>query len=80
MQSGKVCRVGLDVFEREPAVHPWIAQSDRCSLLPHWAAATTRVPVEGEKEILANLRAWITTGKPNSPVNDPRPRMLSIVI
>ncbi|GJJ12459.1 hypothetical protein Clacol_006701 [Clathrus columnatus] len=80
LQSGKVCRVGLDVFEREPFVHPWLAQSDRCTLLPHWAAATTRVSVDGEKEILANLQAWITTGKPNSPVNKPRLRNLSIVI
>lgn len=34
MESGKVSRVGLDVFEKEPAVHPYLMKSDRASLLP----------------------------------------------
>jgi lactate dehydrogenase-like 2-hydroxyacid dehydrogenase len=34
MESGKVCRVGLDVFEREPEIHPYLLQSPRASLLP----------------------------------------------
>jgi len=72
MKTNKVCRAGLDVFENEPAVHPWLLQSNRTSLLPHWSWATTRVVNDSEKESLENLKAWIYTGKPNTPVNTPR--------
>ena len=34
MESGKVARVGLDVFEKEPMVHPYLMKSDRATLLP----------------------------------------------
>ncbi|KAG8905206.1 hypothetical protein FRB99_000475 [Tulasnella sp. 403] len=34
MESGRVARVGLDVFEKEPAVHPYLMKSDRATLLP----------------------------------------------
>ena len=34
MESGRVARVGLDVFEKEPAVHPYLMQSERATLLP----------------------------------------------
>ncbi|KAF8502541.1 D-isomer specific 2-hydroxyacid dehydrogenase [Hysterangium stoloniferum] len=72
MKTGKVSRVGLDVYEREPVVHPWLMQTDRASLLPHWAANTTRNQSDSEKESLANLKSWLYTGKPNTPVNSPR--------
>ncbi|KAF8582199.1 hypothetical protein K439DRAFT_1391903 [Ramaria rubella] len=72
MQSGKVSRVGLDVYEHEPIVHPWLMQCDRASLLPHWAAYTNRNDPDSEKESLDNLKAWLLTGKPKAPVNSPR--------
>ncbi|PVG02852.1 hypothetical protein CPB86DRAFT_822813 [Serendipita vermifera] len=34
MESGKVLRCGLDVFEHEPQVHPWLQSSKRATLLP----------------------------------------------
>lgn len=34
MESGRVSRCGLDVYEREPMVHPYLMKSDRATLLP----------------------------------------------
>jgi len=55
MQSGKVSRVGLDVFEREPFIEPYLRASERASLAPHWATHTTRTYRDIERELLGNL-------------------------
>jgi len=71
MQSGKVARAGLDVFEREPLIEPYLLETDRTSLAPHWATHTTRTYRDVERELLANLVSWLKTGSPNTPVNEP---------
>ncbi|KAF9507857.1 hypothetical protein BS47DRAFT_1351045 [Hydnum rufescens UP504] len=71
MQSGKVARAGLDVFEREPLIEPYLLETDRTSLGPHWATHTTRTYRDVERELLANLVGWLKTGSPNTPVNEP---------
>ena len=37
LQSGKLSGAGLDVFENEPDVHPWLVESDNVLLTPHIA-------------------------------------------
>ncbi|KAG8931794.1 palmitoyltransferase pfa5 [Tulasnella sp. 419] len=71
MESGKVCRVGLDVFEKEPLVHPYFMNSERATVLPHWSTSTTKVAYDNEREGLANIAAFLSEGKPNTPVNRP---------
>ncbi|KAG8960186.1 palmitoyltransferase pfa5 [Tulasnella sp. 408] len=71
MEDGTVSRVGLDVFEKEPFVHPYLMKSERATLLPHWGTSTTRTVVDAEKEGLANITAFLGTGTPNTPVNNP---------
>jgi len=71
MESGRVARVGLDVFEKEPSVHPYLMQSDKATLLPHWGTSTTRTAMEVEKEGLSNVTSFLRTGIPNTPVNNP---------
>ncbi|KAG9001294.1 hypothetical protein FRB90_011651 [Tulasnella sp. 427] len=71
MEAGIVSRVGLDVFEKEPLVHPYLMKSERATLLPHWGTSTTRTVVDAEKEGLANITAFLATGTPNTPVNNP---------
>ena len=45
LNSGKVWSAGLDVFEREPDIHPALVRNENVVLLPHIGTATvdTRV-------------------------------------
>ncbi|KDQ07264.1 hypothetical protein BOTBODRAFT_180861 [Botryobasidium botryosum FD-172 SS1] len=69
LQSGKVLRAGLDVFEREPAIEPYLLASDRVSLLPHWGCTTKQCVIDTENEAFDNLMQWIETGTSNTPVS-----------
>jgi D-3-phosphoglycerate dehydrogenase len=40
LESGKVYAAGLDVYEKEPKVHPGLLKSDKVVLLPHIGTAT----------------------------------------
>jgi len=40
LKAGELAGAGLDVFEREPAVHPGLLDQDRVLLAPHLASAT----------------------------------------
>lgn len=45
LESGKIWSAGLDVFEREPEIHPGLIKNENVVLLPHIGTATvdTRV-------------------------------------
>ena len=40
LHSGKIAGAGLDVFEKEPEVHPRLLTAPNCTMLPHIASAT----------------------------------------
>jgi glyoxylate reductase len=40
LREGKIAGAGLDVYEREPAVHPALLQRSDVVLLPHLGSAT----------------------------------------
>ncbi|QRW15111.1 D-isomer specific 2-hydroxyacid dehydrogenase, NAD binding domain [Ceratobasidium sp. AG-Ba] len=71
MKSGQIGRVGLDVFENEPDVHPYLMQSERATLFPHWGSSVKRAIPDVDHECLDNLEEWLKTGVPNTPVNKP---------
>ncbi len=60
LRDGTIFAAGLDVFEREPQIHPGLVESDRAFLMPHWGSTTdedrewmTRQAVEN---VIAALR------------------------
>ncbi|EJT98010.1 glycerate-and formate-dehydrogenase [Dacryopinax primogenitus] len=71
LQSGHVDRAGLDVFENEPYPHPYLLTSDKCTVFPHHGSGTQRVLLDGELEILGNVRTWLQTGTAPHAVNTP---------
>ncbi|KZO89533.1 hypothetical protein CALVIDRAFT_532023 [Calocera viscosa TUFC12733] len=71
MKADIVSYAGLDVFEHEPKVHPYLLESERTTLSPHWGW-TVGLEGELEREALANLRDWIQTGNPSNGVNTPK--------
>jgi len=72
MKTGKVDRAGLDVFEQEPIVHPYLMETVKATLMPHRGSGTVRLYVDAELEALFNVRDWIANGKPKNAVNDPK--------
>jgi len=70
LESGKVKRAGLDVFENEPDVNKYFLESDKCIIQPHLAGVTTRTKEDGETEVFENIKAWRETGRPVGPVNE----------
>ena len=69
LQSGKVLRAGLDVFVNEPNIDPWFLESDACVVQPHMGGLTDAAFHRAERECFENIRAFFTSGAPNSPVN-----------
>ncbi|KAL8694249.1 MAG: hypothetical protein Q9218_001075 [Villophora microphyllina] len=45
LEEGKVFAAGLDVYEKEPQVHPGLIRSDKVVLMPHVGTATVETQV-----------------------------------
>ena len=71
LESDKLRRAGLDVFENEPAIDPRLMRSEKVVLQPHMGGLTVSAFAKSERECLENVRALFETGVPNSPVNRP---------
>jgi lactate dehydrogenase-like 2-hydroxyacid dehydrogenase len=70
MESGKVARAGLDVFEIEPKINPYFVQSDRCIIQPHLGGLTTKARRDAERECLESIKSLFKAGRPVAPVNE----------
>ncbi|KAG0649153.1 2-hydroxyacid dehydrogenase [Hyphodiscus hymeniophilus] len=70
LESGRVCRAGLDVFEAEPSINKYFVESDKCIIQPHLGGLTTRARRDGEIECFENIKALFNTGRPVAPVNE----------
>ncbi|KAL4940183.1 hypothetical protein BDV06DRAFT_213711 [Aspergillus oleicola] len=68
LESGKVCRAGLDVFPEEPNANSYLRESDKVVLQPHLGGLTDMAYQRAETECFENVRALFREGKPNSPV------------
>ncbi|KAL7425268.1 hypothetical protein Q5752_000956 [Cryptotrichosporon argae] len=71
LESNKVKRAGIDVFENEPEIPAYLLNNPRVTATPHVAAYTTGTIYRGERDAFANLRAYLETGEPNDNVNGP---------
>ncbi|KAF5380255.1 hypothetical protein D9757_008196 [Collybiopsis confluens] len=69
LDSGKVLRAALDVFEFEPRIHSGLVSSPHTTLYPHCAVANETFLRDQRLEVLLNLKTFIETGKPVNAVN-----------
>jgi glyoxylate reductase len=74
LRDGEIAAAGLDVYEREPEIHPGLRELENVVLAPHLGSAT--VETRGAMAMLAarNLVAALAGERPPSPVN---PEVLS---
>ena len=63
LDRGDIAGAGLDVFEREPVVHPGLKQRANVVLVPHLGSATIETRERMALRAVANVEAALT-GKP----------------
>jgi glyoxylate reductase len=63
LREGRIAGAGLDVFEREPTVHPDLLQCENAVLLPHIGSASDDTRLRMAERATANVLAFLD-GKP----------------
>jgi lactate dehydrogenase-like 2-hydroxyacid dehydrogenase len=69
LNSQKLAGAGLDVYEREPAVHPGLVSMPNVVLAPHIASATVRTRSEMSAMAARNMATAVRGGRPPNLVN-----------
>jgi len=68
LESGYLGGAGLDVYEREPIVHPGLLGRDDVVLLPHLGSATRETRAVMAELVVDNVRAVLAGRTPPTPV------------
>jgi len=69
LRAGEIRAAGLDVFEREPQVHPDLLGLDNVTLIPHLGTATVETRVAMGMTALDNLLAALDGRRPPHLLN-----------
>jgi len=69
LDAKKLAGAGLDVYEREPAVHPGLIRMPNVVLAPHIASATTRTRSEMSAMAARNMATAVRGGRPPNLLN-----------
>jgi glyoxylate reductase len=69
LKAKKLAGAGLDVYEREPAVHPGLIPMPNVILAPHIASATIRTRSEMSAMAARNMATAIRGGRPANLLN-----------
>ena len=73
LEQGVIAGAALDVFEREPEVHPGLLDSDRVVIVPHLGSATIETRTAMAELAARNAVAILAEEDPPTPVNDVEP-------
>jgi glyoxylate reductase len=68
LRDGAIAGAALDVFEREPEVHPDLLALDNVVLVPHLGSATVETRVAMAELAAANALAVLAGRRPRTPV------------
>ena len=69
LKAKKLAGAGLDVYEREPAIHPGLIPMPNVLLAPHIASATVRTRSEMSAMAARNMATAVRGGKPPNLLN-----------
>jgi glyoxylate reductase len=70
LKTGELAGAGLDVFEREPHVHPKLLKLQNVVLLPHMGSATLEGRIDMGQRVLINIRSFVDGHTPPDQVLD----------
>jgi glyoxylate reductase len=68
LRTGVIAGAGLDVFEREPDVHPGLLELDNVALLPHLGSSTVETRNAMAELAARNVVAVLAGDDPLTPV------------
>ena len=63
LDTNHLSSVGLDVYEREPTVHPSLLKNEKTLLLPHMGTYTVETQVAMELLTIQNVKSAVVEGK-----------------
>ena len=69
LKSGKVFSLGLDVYNREPDIHPQYLSLDNVFILPHLGSATEKTRFAMADLAINNIEEYFKTGKCRNTIN-----------
>ena len=73
LRDGTIAGAGLDVYEREPVVHPGLLELENVVLLPHVGSATIETRTEMALLAARNAIAVLAGELPLTPISRPGP-------
>jgi glyoxylate reductase len=68
LRDGTIAGAGLDVFEKEPTVHPGLLDLDNAVLVPHLGSATVETRTAMAMLAADNTLAVLSGGQPPTPI------------
>ena len=69
LKNGTIAAAGIDVFEKEPKIHPGLLELDNVTLAPHAATRTVEARRDMTYEIIHNILGFYEGSFPISKVN-----------
>ncbi|MDQ6722037.1 MAG: D-glycerate dehydrogenase [Candidatus Dormibacteraeota bacterium] len=69
LKAHKIAGAGLDVYEREPAIHPGLIKLPNVVLAPHIASGTVRTRSEMSAMAARNMATGVRGGRPPNLLN-----------
>ncbi|KAI4277753.1 MAG: hypothetical protein L6R38_005376 [Xanthoria sp. 2 TBL-2021] len=72
LERDKVFAAGLDVYEKEPEIHPGLIKSDKVVLMPHVGTSTVETQRKMELLVIDNVRNALQRGSLLTPVVESR--------
>jgi glyoxylate reductase len=69
LREGRIAGAGLDVFEREPEIHPGLPSLSNVVLAPHLGSASRQTRLRMVELAAENLLAALSGNTPPNPVN-----------
>ncbi len=69
LEEGRLFAAGVDVYEREPEIHPRLLEAPRTVLLPHIGSATVKTRTTMARLAADAVRSVLEGGRPPNVVN-----------
>lgn len=69
LRENQIAGAGLDVFEQEPKVHPWLLELENVALVPHLGSATVETRTAMAVLAATNTLAVLGGEQPPTPIN-----------